>query len=80
MNDYGDDDDEGAVQQTKKLAFVLSQLRDDLDEIVSGLEWGGSLQRGKRCCEHTDPAGTRSAQSGPRGVSEPCRMRSGVIV
>ena len=43
MNDYGDDDDEGAVQQTKKLAFVLSQLRDDLDEIVSGLESGGSL-------------------------------------
>ena len=40
MNDYGDDDDEGAVQQTKKLAFVLSQLRDDLDEIVSGLESG----------------------------------------
>ena len=31
MNDYGDDDDEGAVQQTKKLAFVLSQLRDDWD-------------------------------------------------
>ena len=39
MNDNGDDD-EAAVHKTKKLAFVLSQLRDDLDEIVSGLECG----------------------------------------
>jgi hypothetical protein len=38
MNASGDH--ESTVQRAKKLAFVLSQLRDDLDEIVEGLDGG----------------------------------------
>jgi hypothetical protein len=35
-----DNEEEGVEGKAGRLSFVLSQLRDDLDEIVEGLESG----------------------------------------
>jgi hypothetical protein len=55
-----DDEDVDKKEKARYVAFILSQLRDDLEDLVTGLESGALTERnGGRRREGPAPVGTQ---------------------